>query len=144
MLNHAFSVLYGRTGISSTGVRSGLVEQRASQEMVSALVSLRGHDEASAAVFAAEAVKILDGSTFRAVLWKHDTRMTLQPHELPGSSANSMDLVAKILAAPGNLLHRCVTVSEDIQRGHIESRADFEKAAAVLAGMVEWLTQESA
>jgi hypothetical protein len=144
MINHAYSVLYGRTTTPAGSVYSGLTQQTPAEVIASALTVLRGDTEAAAAAFAVAAVKILDASTFRAVLWSHDERMTLQPHEIVGAEINSRQVIDAILGAPGVLLQYAIMTDQDIQDGYLKSVAGHERAAAVLAGLVNRLSQVSA
>ena len=144
MINHAYSVLYGRSTSASSGVTSGLTSQHAPEVVVNSLTHLRGNTADTADAFAIQAVKILDGSTFRAVLWGHDTRMTLEPHELPSDLINSRETVDRILGSSGVLLQYATQTSSDIQNGYLKSPSSLERAAAILAGLVEQLTLVSA
>lgn len=143
MINHVYSVLYGRAGVSSSGVLSGLRAQATQESVAQGLVYLRGAQESTADEFAREATKLLDGSTFRAVLLEHDQRMTLEPHELPGSMVNTRVLVDKILSTPTVVLHYALGSDEDLTKGYTRSTSKHERAAAVLAGLVRSLTRDS-
>lgn len=140
MINQAYSVLYGYAGLSPSGVWSGLTEQRAPEQLRAALGTLRGLTQESADQFACLVVKIVDASSYRAVLEEVDGRMTLRPHEMP-CSADAVDMLSRVLGAPSTVVE--YALRDELFRDGLDSKQAHERAAAILAGLIRRLGEVS-
>ena len=141
MINHFMISLFNQPGETPDNVlnplTAPLVESGALRQ---ALVVWRGE---SAWDFAVTCTKVVDASTFQSALTQFDPRVTYDLSRLSMSRENAASLIEMLTktqpAAATQVLHN----REELLQVYRRSDLPQEAAAALLVGVVEWLTENN-
>lgn len=141
MVNHFLMTLYNRTDANPEGVYNPLQAPLAVPAVVSDFFRfLRGNTAVGAWEFAKLGTKIVGASTWDAYLWFYDQRTTTDYSALVCPVEDAMAEVNKIASVRGDALHALVESTPIIRHG-LKSQLPQERAAAVLVGLVSYITE---
>lgn len=144
MINHAFAVFYNRTASPSVSVYVPLTEELSIPRLLLPIYrGMAGSSDASAEKFAIQAVKCLDGSTYRDHLTKHDSRMTFHPADLVLDVVNSADFLNRLCNLSPSAVNNVLESESQLWDTFYSSDISQERAAAVLAGLLNRVTSEN-
>lgn len=144
MINHFFTTLYNREAPTTSRVFIPLLEPlRVPEVVASALGGFRGPSRDSAESFAIQALKVVEGSTYRNEVTADDPRLTYVSSELGVDVPDSTAFVEMLAGAPGALQVLITSTYADLKATLATSTVLQDRAAAVVVGIVRLITKEN-
>jgi hypothetical protein len=135
MINHDFSLFYDCLEQPSNQIHVPLTAVIGpADRMRAAYRSCRGHTRESAEDFAVQALKIIQGSTYRSRLNVYYPRVSYDVQLLTVSISNSVDFITDLTHIPSADMNYLLDASTDLRETYRSSAISQEIAAAILVG----------
>lgn len=144
MINHFFSTLYNYTHPTTSRIFVPLLEPLKVPDVVAAaLGGFRGNSRDAAEAFAIQALKVVEGSTYRNEILAVDPRVTYDPADIGVDIADSSAFLTMLAGAPGALQIAITSAYPDIKATLATSQVLQDRAAAIVVGIVRLITAEN-
>jgi len=144
MINHFFSTLYNWAAPTTSGIYADLTEPLMVPDTVaSALNGFRGSSRDAAEAFAIQALKVVEGSSYRSEIIADDARLTYKASEVGVDMPDSSSFLAMLANVPGPLRVLITSSYADLQATLATSSVLQDRAAAVVVGIVRLITKEN-
>lgn len=146
MINHFFTTLYNRAAPTTSDVFvptavDGVL--KVPDVVASALGGFRGVSRDAAEAFAIQALKVVEGSSYRQEIFAEDPRVTYSPSDLGVDMPDSSSFLATLAAAPGALQVLITSTYPDLKATLSTSQVLQDRAAAIVVGIVRLITKEN-
>lgn len=144
MINHFFTALYNRAAPTTSKIYVELeAPLQVPDTVAAALASFRGSSRDAAEAFALQALKVVEGSTYRSEILADDPRLTYVSSEVGVDMPDSSSFLAMLANAPGSLQVLITSNYEDLKMTLATSTVLQDKAAAIVVGIVRLITKEN-
>lgn len=144
MINHFFNTLYNLPAATSSGIYVDLAAPlRVPDAVTAALNGFRGSSREAAESFALQALKVVEGSTYRAEIRAEDSRLSYHCNEVGVDMPDSSSFLAMLANAPGSLQILITSQYSDLKATISTSQVLQDKAAAIVVGIVRLITKEN-
>ena len=145
MINHFFSVLYNKVSAPENGVYTPLAEELSVPSPLANFYKvLSGGTKEGAELLAIRGVKIVDASQYRDRLTQHDTRITFDPVDLVLAETDLFDFIQEVVGLPPDTVNYALQEQELRTTFRGGTKVTHERAAAVLVGVVNRMTEANA
>lgn len=142
MINHAYTVLYNMTAAPPSGVFVAL-DQRLSVPDILLPVAERlgGTSLVDLDTFAIRTLKILDGSSYRLEVTKHDSRLTYDLHRLELSDINLQPFSSEWMGLGPTIINYLLSQRQDALDTYMRSQLTQEAVAALVVSYIDKITE---
>lgn len=142
MINQFYTVLYNRLETPPSGIYNPLVDDLlVIPDQLRAYYKVFANTAEKADKWAAAGVKTVLASTYRREIHTFDPRVTFDPRDIQITPVNLFDFHAQLLGLPASLINVAVAGRSDLKQSVFRSPQTQEKAAALLVGLVEKVSQ---
>jgi hypothetical protein len=144
MINHFFTTLYNRPAATVSGIYVGLTEPlRVPSVVAFALGALRGPSRDAAEAFAIQALKVVEGSSYRQEILAQDPRLTYALGDVGMDMPDSSSFLTSLAFTSGDLQILITSTYPDLRETLMTSMVLQDRAAAVVVGIVRLITKEN-
>jgi len=142
MINHVYSTLYNLTAVPPSNVVVGLSGLLSVPDVLLGVTkALAGNTAGERDIFAIRCLKILDASSYRLELTKHDSRVTYDLHDLELDDINLQPFLANWLSLGPTIINDLINVRQDLRKTYLTSRITQESVTALIVSYVDKITE---
>lgn len=142
MINHTYTVLYNLTAAPPSGVFVDLGQVLVVPDVLLSLAPrLGGESIEDRDVFAIRCLKILDGSSYRLELTKHDQRTTYDLHRLELEDLNLQPFMSEWMGLGPTIINALISSRRDVFDTYHHTQLTQEAVAALIVAYVDLITE---
>ena len=139
MINHVYTVLYNLSAAPASGIFVDLEEILAIPDVLLSVVDRLADGDNDA--FALQCLKILDGSSYRLELTKHDSRLTYSIWDKEVDGTNLLPFMDRWLSLGPTVINFLINQRDDVRYTYQNSELTQEMAAALIIAYIDKITE---
>lgn len=140
MINHAYTVLYNLTAAPPSGVLVDLAKTLSVPDILLSVERIAGTTIEERDAFAIRCLKILDGSSYRLEVTKHDRRLTYDLHRLELSDWNLQPFMAQWMGLGPTIINYLLSTRRDVLETYLHTQLTQEAVAALIVAYLDSIT----